>query len=715
MSTNVSRKLTAITLVLLLITMLGLSAIQPAQAAFTFSGLGGGVNGPVYAIAYDNVNGYVYVGGAFTQAGGTAVSNIARWNGSSWNSLGGGVNGPVYALLANPTTEGVLVGGVFTERFVEIVPDGSNWIKMEFLNFSPLNGSVFAIARKTNGAICIGGDFTQVAGIPVGRVICEGAMGSTDTLNSGVNGVVRALTLDNSGNLLIGGSFNATTSGQTMGNIVRWVFSSGTWQAIGTGLGNSQTSVNSIVVDASSKVYAAFNSVDPFGWGVGTVQCFDGSAWTSLTSSGWSSLGVYALAWDGRHNLYAGGYIDQAGGNTVYNLVRYDGANWSGVGNGINDTVRAIALSPMYASGHAGGFFTQAGSQTVNRITSFYDVGLAATETAAAGATQTAIVRTTQTAIAIPTQTTAARLTQTVQGGATQTAQAVTATAQIGATQTAQAATATTQIRLTQTAQSATATAQAGATQTAQAATTTMQAGATQTAQAATATVQTGATQTVQAATATAQIRLTQTAIAATTTAAAWTHTPTVTPTVSPNLTATARAVATQTAQAATATAQAVPPTPTLTPSVTPTFIAETQTYTVYLSVIFNNHTTCSGSVRESEPNNTASEADLVCVEQSVTGTHDGDSGTGDLFKINLSAGQTVNITLSTASDLGVQLLVYRDANGTITLEKQDTTSPFQITYVAPATGWYLIYVYSDPEDKNTASYSLTLAHGSKE
>jgi hypothetical protein len=43
-------------------------------------------------------NGELYIGGDFTNAGGIVVSNIAKWNGTTWSALGTGVNDKVYAL-----------------------------------------------------------------------------------------------------------------------------------------------------------------------------------------------------------------------------------------------------------------------------------------------------------------------------------------------------------------------------------------------------------------------------------------------------------------------------------------------------------------------------------------------------------------------------------------------------------------------------------------
>ncbi|MBL8730800.1 MAG: hypothetical protein JNN13_00335, partial [Planctomycetes bacterium] len=51
--------------------------------------LAGGCNGPVQAVA-QMPNGDLIAAGRFSVAGGVAVDNIARWNGSTWTPLAGG-------------------------------------------------------------------------------------------------------------------------------------------------------------------------------------------------------------------------------------------------------------------------------------------------------------------------------------------------------------------------------------------------------------------------------------------------------------------------------------------------------------------------------------------------------------------------------------------------------------------------------------------------
>ena len=73
----------------------------------SWSDLGSGMNaaalgaGPdVAALAVIGTN--LYVGGAFTSAGGnSSIQYLARWNGSAWSALGAGVNYSVFALAAS--------------------------------------------------------------------------------------------------------------------------------------------------------------------------------------------------------------------------------------------------------------------------------------------------------------------------------------------------------------------------------------------------------------------------------------------------------------------------------------------------------------------------------------------------------------------------------------------------------------------------------------
>ena len=86
------------------------------------------------------------------------------------------------------------------------------------------------------------------------------------------------------------------------------------------------------------------------GAGIGSFQTYDA---------------VYAMNIHNGH-LYAAGSFSMAGGINANNIAKWDGTNWTSLGNGINGNVYAIASynGELYAAGD----FTTAGTSSVNDI-----------------------------------------------------------------------------------------------------------------------------------------------------------------------------------------------------------------------------------------------------------------------------------------------------------------------------------------------------------
>lgn len=87
-----------------------------------FLAVGSGTNGFVNSLlvlANDNV----ILTGLFSQAGGVVVNNMALWNGSQFSSLAGGVNSQGYALAIDENTGRIYVGGAFTRAGGVLLPD----------------------------------------------------------------------------------------------------------------------------------------------------------------------------------------------------------------------------------------------------------------------------------------------------------------------------------------------------------------------------------------------------------------------------------------------------------------------------------------------------------------------------------------------------------------------------------------------------------------
>jgi hypothetical protein len=158
----------------------------------------------------------VFVGGTFTNIGGTIVSNIARWDGANWSSIGFGFDASVTVLTASANA--VYAAGIFTNVIgppalaVNHIAkwDGVNWTALgSGIN---LNGTINAIAVSGNN-VYIGGTFTNASGVTANRIaMWNGANWSslgTGTAN-GLNGTVFDIAINGS-DVYVCGSFTKET------------------------------------------------------------------------------------------------------------------------------------------------------------------------------------------------------------------------------------------------------------------------------------------------------------------------------------------------------------------------------------------------------------------------------------------------------------------------------------------------------------------------
>lgn len=159
-------------------------------------------------------NGDLYVIGDFTQIGGVAANNIAKWNGSTWSALGSGL-GNTATCITGDAAGNVYVGGFF----------------------STAGGiACYSIARWD-------GTWHQ--------------MGAYRGLTSGGGNHVKCLAFDNRNNILyVGGTFTSETSGppNTLMYICSYNPTTNSFSAVGSGF-------NSYVYDlhifpASGELYA---------------------------------------------------------------------------------------------------------------------------------------------------------------------------------------------------------------------------------------------------------------------------------------------------------------------------------------------------------------------------------------------------------------------------------------------------------------------------
>lgn len=271
---------------------------------------GGAVKALVYGL--DNA---LYLGGAFTLAGGVAnTDGIAKWNGSAFSALSTGIDGAT---------------------------------------------AVLGLAVDRTGALYAGGSFLTMSGVANTARIAKWDGSVWTALSTGANGTVNAVATAPDGSLYIGGAFTLAGGVANTVRIAKWTGSA--WVALGTGAAGGD--VNAIVVMPDGTLYAtgAFTSMGGVANTAG-IAYWNGSAWVSVGNLGGTATG-YALVVGPDNSVYVAGAFSTAGGVTVNNIARWNGVVFTPLGTGFAaGSVRALEFD-------AGGILHVAGvSLTITGI-----------------------------------------------------------------------------------------------------------------------------------------------------------------------------------------------------------------------------------------------------------------------------------------------------------------------------------------------------------
>ncbi len=294
------------------------------RSASNWLALGSGIVNPsVAALAVSGSD--LYVGGRFMKAGDVEANNIAKWNGSSWSALSSGLGRTdpyvdVYALAASGSD--VYAGGYFTTAGGTAVSNiakwnGSSWSPLGPGLGSSLGGYVLALAVSRSD-LYAGGLFLGAGGTPVNNV-AKWNGSSWSPLGSGIfgNGVigsdprVHALAVLG-GELYAGGGFT-NAGGNAVNRIAKW---NGTnWSALGAGVGGSDPHVYALAVSGID-LYVGGKFTTAGGTAASNIARWDGSSWSALGSGVGGEVDALTVLGS---DLYAGGYFWTAGGKvSVY-------------------------------------------------------------------------------------------------------------------------------------------------------------------------------------------------------------------------------------------------------------------------------------------------------------------------------------------------------------------------------------------------------------
>ena len=342
----------------------------------------GGANGSVLCATPDTA-GNVIIGGSFTQFAGISANRIARVlaNGTvdtAFTSAVGLIGNAVTAIVVQSDAK-ILVGGNFSSI------GGAPQAFLARLNndgtldtsFAPsLNLPVFAIAVQPDGAVIIGGQFFSPGFTRRGiaRLLSDGALDLSFDPGIGANNTLRAIALNENGQLLVAGAFTLFNS-TPVGRVVL-LDATG---AIAPGF-TPTSGADDVIYCAQSllggKVVlgGAFDSFN--GTSTPALVCLaaDGSIDLGTPTVGFSNADlISSLITDQNGLLIAGGNFPGYQGGSSPRIVRLaaDGARDPSfiVGTGFTgSTVSSLSMDPQ-GRVVAGGTFTQYQGTTQNNLT----------------------------------------------------------------------------------------------------------------------------------------------------------------------------------------------------------------------------------------------------------------------------------------------------------------------------------------------------------
>jgi hypothetical protein len=331
----------------------------------------------------------LYVGGKFSLAGGSAASNIARWDGTSWSGLDLGVDGPVDALTVFDDGSGprLVVAGEFTHAGGQEANgiatwDGDNWAPLGHGLTAATAPAVRALAVFDDGqgdgpALYAAGKFTTAGTTAATNIARWNATGWSALSGGDLDADAFALAVFDDGSgprLYVGGAFSAAGI-TSVSHVARW--SAAGWSGVGQGFDSSVKALTAAAVDgAGAALYAGGDFTLADGFAAEHAAKWSGGAWTAIDQGVSGPVLAFAAFDDGSGGgtaLYAGGQFSKAGGTAAANLARWGGSTWSSIsGTGLNGSVSAMATfddgSGTGPALHVVGDFTIANGITLNHI-----------------------------------------------------------------------------------------------------------------------------------------------------------------------------------------------------------------------------------------------------------------------------------------------------------------------------------------------------------
>ncbi|MCA8942723.1 MAG: hypothetical protein KDB80_09220 [Planctomycetes bacterium] len=244
-------------------------------------------------------------------------------------------------------------------------------------NFSGLTTRVFAVGEY-DGDLVAGGQAFWADGLNLDNLASFDG-NRWRAIGGGARGLVRTMCTYG-GDLVVAGEIGIVGGlgvGTLVNSIARWDGSQ--WHALGAGLtdwsGNRATVF--AVAEFQGDLYAGGDFEQAGGQSISFLAKWNGTNWSAVGSgiSGGQVWGLHATA----THLYVGGSFDVAGGTTVNHVAAWDGSAWSALGSGIVGSY-VQCLATYQGDLYVGGAFDAAGGSSAENVarwdgSRWHDVG----------------------------------------------------------------------------------------------------------------------------------------------------------------------------------------------------------------------------------------------------------------------------------------------------------------------------------------------------
>lgn len=337
---------------------------------------------------------------------------FARWNGTEWQPLAGGAGGMTSPEQLFPLDGGGLlavqppVSGGSSLAFLNRWRDGA-WTEIGRFSGQLRGGvtSVLTIQRLNSGELFIGGNFTQVNGMPArGMVLYDGMR--FKPVEIGMSASCRSLLSLSNGEIIATGMFE-TVDGQWVGGAVRgdgvnWeplhvpdspsaitsryitkLIELANGDLLGVGNFGSQSSTSySLVARWTGDRWVPLPSPSPLHYGLSTaaelpngdivvgvseqaspgwIARWNGVRWDDM--NGGVRGAVYAMTVAPNGELIVGGSFLEAGGQPAWRVARWNGLSWTSMNAGVGNPSTPYEVNALkrLSTGEvlAGGYFYQ--------------------------------------------------------------------------------------------------------------------------------------------------------------------------------------------------------------------------------------------------------------------------------------------------------------------------------------------------------------------